>query len=227
MNNYILKTTTLRLLPFQVLVYKLSWENVCFDKSITSEFCLNCKMYNKRGGCPPNSPEFGKYIFNRTKNIYLIMFKVPLDIWTSKKVSMMKHISQVFLYGSGFVEVVIKSVEKGLVRYLRGKYEAIILPSSYCMICNKCELPITGKCTHPKERMFSPESLGVLVDRTIEKSGIPERLEWFAYGSPDAKLPIHIRKVIFLCSDQEFDETDMQNQLSEFHNLTKVTRRSR
>lgn len=227
MNTFILKTTTKRLLPFQVLVFPLKWENLVFDKNKTVELCLKCKMYNHRGGCPPNSPDFGEFAYQKTKNIYAIILKVPLDIWTSEKVSQMKHISQVFLYGSGFVEVVIKTVEKNMVDHLRNKYKATILPSSYCTICKKCELPATGKCAHPAERMFSPESLGVLVDATLEKSNIPERLEWFAYRTPDAKLPVHLRKVIFFSSDQELDVPDLYNTLASFHNLTRIGRKPR
>jgi len=202
-------------LPFDLMIHKLRWEYVKVDKAATTQQCMKCKMYGKRGGCPPNSPEFNKVYGNRFEHIYLIGFYVPLQEWMSEKVKNLPHVSHQFLYGSGFVEAIIKSHEKHVVRILRDIHPGSkVLPTSYCTVCQKCTVNDSGGCKNPKDRMFSPESLGVLVSDTLEYSGL-SGLTWFQYGDKNAILPETIKKImLFMCDDKLNLELLLDNILS-------------
>lgn len=217
-----MRTTTGRNLPFELTTHETTYENFQADKCVTSELCKTCRMYGHRGGCPPVSPDFNKAFRGKTSRVYLVILSIPPLMWASHKVLADPHPNRRFLMVSSFVEVVIKSVEKNLVKTLRAQ-GGRVLPSSYCTGCPTCVAVDGNPCAKPSERMFSMESTGVLVSDTCVASGL-QALEW--YTRVDQIIPSRIRKVSTYMSNALLDVDRLHNDMLQFKNLHQVERRS-
>lgn len=219
--NYIMRTTTGRNLPFELTVHEVSYDNFKVDKCVTTELCKTCRMYGHRGGCPPVSPDFNKAFRGKTDYVYLVILSIPPFMWASNKVLSDPHPNRRFLMVSSFVEVVIKSVEKNLVKTMRAQ-GGRVLPSSYCTGCPTCVAVDGNPCVKPTERMFSMESTGVLVSDTCIAAGLPA-LDW--YTRTEQVIPAKIRKVSTYMSNTPLDVQKLHSDLLQFKNLHRVERR--
>lgn len=220
--NYVISTSTGRNLPFELLIKETSYDNVVVDKSVTEKLCETCRMYGHRGGCPPVSPNFDRVYRGKTKHITLVMIKVPCQQWGSRKVMADLNSNRRFLMMSSFVEIMVKSIEKNVVRLLR-EQGGKVLPSSYCTACPTCVAVDGNPCVKPKERMFSMESTGVLVHDTCVNSGM-EPLEW--YAKANGIIPQRIRKVMAYMSDAPLDVDRLHAELQQIKNLNQIERKS-
>jgi predicted metal-binding protein len=222
--DYLYTTSTGRMLAMNISIIEIGWNCVVTDKARTVEACKSCRMYNHRGGCPPCSPTFELLTRNdHNKHLYLVVSTLPTMSWASYNVRQIEHPSKRFLMISSFIECVYKSFEKQMVKQLRAQ-GGRVLPSSYCTICQKCTANDGGKCSFPQQRMYSPESLGVLVSDTMEAAGMPA-LEW--YTKKDMIIPKYIRKVCFYISELPLDEARVLAEASLVKQVTPIVRRQK
>lgn len=214
--NFVLKLKSDKLFPFSVVVKKCS--EVVVNKTVTDKLCSVCKMYNKRGSCPPFAPEFS--VLSKNYNQwYLIVFYIYPHLYCTEK-----QIKSPFLVISAVEKTWKTSKLEQLVFEQFKTMKCLTLTTSWCFGCGTktCELASRGKCVNSVLRTFSLEATGVLVNETLKVAKLRE-LEWVEFSPP--RVPEVLQKVVMvLCNDlpQQTIETHLLSILEQREGVFRV-----
>lgn len=214
--NVTVGTSTGRNLPMQFIFVPLEEDKIVTNKELTTKLCKGCKMYGNRGGCPPLSPDYDKVFRGKFKYHYLVIGNIPVIHWMGEKVRNMDNRSRMMMFTSSFIEVMFKGLEKQIVSILK-YYGGRVFPSSWCNLCKGCATAKGEPCRKPKDRCYSMEATGILVENTIMGAGLG-RLEWFEWKTK--KIPKWIKKIILYSTNNILSYEELQEDLLKTNRFT-------
>lgn len=152
--------------------------------------CGACK--GSSGGCPGFAPRFTN-ISKREENfvvvvvsvdfIWSIMYATPQDGWKTRRI-----IKQLM-----YADRLSENYSKRLLKFVLAQDAGRILGLGNCMGCNpkRCTVIRGGVCSHPEQRSFSMEAVGVDCD-TLHEWIYDECLPWYYPGT--SLIPMYMSR---------------------------------
>lgn len=164
-------------------------------------FCKSgCKNYGRNGGCPPFAPSF-----DALRKVYKYMVVVYCRMSTDQfPKSYLNPNKNMAFFAIQFARTQLQPIMKAIYSHPKPFSADRLLGESDCKLCNPCQVPKTGICRHPKERVFSLESTGVNTNKLMEDFVFP--LHWFSFKSPVSEVPYSSKLIGFLYKDEPSED---------------------
>lgn len=143
-----------------IKAYSIEAKDIIVEERVYLKCAYGCKDFGKRLNCPPNCisiDKFKKILSEYDKALILLQeYKVSskenmADIWEDARREVFRKMMEIeqFAFNSGYT------------------FAHLLRPGS-CNECLKCE----EKCSKPNLRRFSPEAVGINLDKTLKNVNI-------------------------------------------------------
>ena len=179
------------------------------DKKRFDAMCVSgCPNYNKKWSCPPNAPNYSKYI---TGYINIIIFFIQINI------NQFSYIKYDYLKIKA-ANTIIKSKADRYIRELAVKYGKYISTGS-CRLCKPCKRKVGLPCLHPEKIAYSYEAMGIDVNTLVEKY-FDTKLLWYKKG----QLPEYTSVVCGILTSALYSFDTLKNEYNELIKSEKSQR---
>ena len=141
---------------------------------LTRIACMYCSKFNTNWHCSPNGLKLGTTLklINRFTKVYLLVFYFPIvERFLKIKEKVVSNI-QAFSLAIMQVENFARRETSNVVKYFR-KFGYVFSTGGACNKCRQCNYLIGKPCRYPNELMYSPETSGLYIYKTLMKIGIP------------------------------------------------------
>ena len=149
-----------------------STDMITFSDKVYEVCRTDCPRYGHRWACPPNAGSIEDNIERIGHYDSFLLFSTVWDVDDAWDFEACFHVKKEH-------EIISRSIREKLLDHCRLPMESlaenpapeIYMLSSGCDLCDDCSCP-DKPCRHPKERLMTPESHGILIVKLAEDTGL-------------------------------------------------------
>ncbi len=141
---------------------------------LTRIACMYCSKFNTNWHCSPNGLKLKTTLklVNRYTRVYLLVFYFPITDRFLKIRQKVVSDTQALSLAIMQVENFARRETNSVVKYFR-KFGYVFSTGGSCSRCKRCNYLFGKPCRYPNELIYSPETCGLYIYKTLMKIGIP------------------------------------------------------